>query len=43
MSCIDGTSFAGMPEGAEVDFAVQTDPRDGEAPPARDVRRRAAA
>ncbi|MCC6349238.1 MAG: hypothetical protein IT347_06560 [Candidatus Eisenbacteria bacterium] len=43
MSCIDGSSFAGMPEGAEEDFVVRADPPDGKAPPARDVWRRVAA
>ncbi len=39
----DGTTFAEMPEGAEVDFVVKAEPPDGKAPPAREVRRRAVA
>ena len=39
----DGTGFADLPEGAEVEFVVKAEPPEGKAPPARGVRRRSAA
>lgn len=40
---VDGTTFAGLAEGTWVDFSVKSDPPAGKAPPARGVRRQAAA
>jgi len=39
----DGTTFAEMPEGADVEFVVKAEPPEGKAPPVRGVRRRHAA